>query len=323
MKFSKSLPCFSAFTVLLGLAAPATAQTAPGKANGTAAAASAPTPASASESAPSVPPPVTEAAPKPTCRLGVHSGIPEEDASTAASLVCREVEKKPAAGHHYRVDLDRLGTVVYLTLTDEDATGNAASRRMQLAAIEETGDAAPRLADALLNGTSVAQTQRTDNLTETEARAPLRKSGSLQIGVGVMGVYAPSVPTLAPGFELSLRYDTPRWVAHSTLRYAAHIENDDEGNDEGLRVFDWGVGARYMLSTEDFSPFIGGGLAYMAVQRDTHSQNGLGAFGEVGVEMLRLHRNRLGAALRADAPLFSVSNRYVMPLSLAVTFTFN
>jgi hypothetical protein len=38
--------------------------------------------------------------------------------------------------------------------------------------------------------------------------------------------------------------------------------------------------------------------------------------------MLRLHKSRLGAALRADAPLFSVSDRYVLPLSLAVSFTF-
>ena len=313
-----------------GVAVPALAQseTAPAAAPATApAAAPATAPAAAPESptpAPSVPAAASEAAPTPACRLGAHSGIPEEDAETVTSLVCRELAGKPAAAnHHYRVDLDALGSSVYLTLTDEEGVGNSASRRMRLNNIEEAGDAAPRVADSLLSGKSLSETQQVGNLTEAETRAPLHKAGSLQVGVGVLGAYAPGVSTLAPGFELSLRYDTPSWVAHSTLRYAAHITSDGDGADEGLRMFDWGVGARYMLSKEDFAPFVGAGLAYMAVQRNAHSENGLGAFAEVGVEMLRLHKNHLGAALRADAPLFSVSNRYVMPLTLAITLSFD
>jgi hypothetical protein len=272
---------------------------------------------------PSVPAPAAEAAPKPGCRLATHSGIPEPDANTVASLICRELESKGATmTRRYRVELDALGNSVYLTLTDEDGSGTAASRRIRLNEIEEAFDAAPRLVDALLSGKNVTETERVGNLTDAEARAPLRKSGTLQVGVGAMGVYAPGVSTLAPGFELSLRYDTPSWVTHSTLRYGAHVTSDGEGRDEGLRVFDWGVGARYMLTKQDIAPFIGAGLAYMAVQRDAHSENGLGAFAEAGIEMLRLHRNHFSAALRADAPMFSISKRYVLPLSLTVTATF-
>ncbi|MGC4095442.1 MAG: hypothetical protein QM756_47455 [Polyangiaceae bacterium] len=310
MTYSKTFIHLACFATCLATALPAAAQApeAPAQAS---------EPATAAATPPSVPPPASQAAPLPGCRLGNHAGIEEEDAATAATLVCREVEQRGApSGHHYRVDLDKLGSSVYVTLSDEDG-GSSASRRLRLTSIEETGDAAPRLAEALLTNKTLSQTSRVGNLTEAEARAPLRKSGALQGSVGVLGVYAPGVPTLAPGFELSLRYDTPSWVAHTTLRYAAHFNGD-----EGLRAFDWGVGGRYMLSDTDFSPFVGGGLAFMAIERNLDSQSGLGAFGEIGVEALRLHKSRLGVALRADAPLFSVANRYVMPLSLAATFTF-
>lgn len=309
--------CVSVCTFVLGLAAPAAAQE------------PAPSPPSAASEAgvaptPLVPPAANEAAPVPACRLGAHAGTRDEDAATVASLVCRELEGKPAAqGHHYRVDLDALGASTFLTLTDEDQSGSAGVRRMRLRSIEEAADGAPRIASAMLSGKSVGETERLGNLTEVEARAPLHKAGSFKVEVGVMGVYAPSVATLAPGLELGLRYDTPSWVAHMSLRYAAHVESNDELEDEGLRLFDWGVGARYMLGQQDVAPFVGAGLAFMALQRNTHSESGLGAFGEVGLEMLRLHKNHLGVALRADAPMFTVSSRYVMPLSLAVSMTFD
>lgn len=321
--------CVSVCTLVLGLAAPAAAQEpAPNRAGAASEASVAPAPvvppAANAVPAPVVPPAANEAAPVPTCRLGVHAGTRDEDAVTVASLVCRELEGKPAAqGHHYRVDLDALGASTFLTLTDEDQTGSAGVRRMQLRSIEEAADGAPRIASAMLSGKSVGETERVGNLTEVEARAPLHKAGSFKVGVGVLGVYAPSVATLAPGFELGLRYDTPTWVAHTSLRYAAHVGSDERGEDEGLRLFDWGVGARYMLGQQDVAPFVGAGLAFMAVQRNTHSENGLGAFGEVGLEMLRLHKNHVGVALRADAPMFAVSSRYVMPLSLAVSMTFD
>ncbi|HET9934370.1 MAG TPA: hypothetical protein VFQ35_26890, partial [Polyangiaceae bacterium] len=220
----------------------------------------APASSAASPPAPAVPPPASEAAPTPPCRLGVHAGTRDEDAATVGSLVCRELEGKAGTqGHHYRVDLDSLGSSVFLTLTDEDQPSSAGVRRMRLASIEEAADAAPRLVSALLSGKSVGDTERVGNLTGVEAQAPLQKSGSLQVGVGVLGVYAPSVSTLAPGFELGLRYDTPSWVAHTSLRYAAHLDRNSQGENEGLRVFDWGVGARYMLSKQDIAPFVGGG----------------------------------------------------------------
>ena len=317
MHLKSRIVSLSVCSFALALTAPAAAQEpAPAPPNAGADESSSP--------APVVPPPASQAAPTPACRVGAHAGTRDEDAATVASLVCRELESKPGAqGHHYRVDLDALGSSVFLTLTDEDQASSSGVRRMRLSSIEEAADAAPRIASAMLSGKSVGDTERVGNLTEVEARAPLHKSGSLQVGVGVMGVYAPSVATLAPGFELSLRYDTPSWVAHTSLRYAAHVGSNEQGQDEGLRLFDWGVGARYMLTKEDAAPFIGGGLAFMAIQRNTHDENGLGAFGEVGLEMLRLHRNHVGLALRADAPLFAVSSRYVMPLSLAVSMTFD
>ena len=271
-------------------------------------------PPNAAPEAPLIPP-AAPTRPAERCALGGHAGVPDEDAQTAAELVCREVARGRApSDHHYRVDLDRLGNAVFLSLTDETSQ---ASRRMRLTGIEETVEAAPRITEALLKNKDVKETQRADNLLDAETRAPLRKSGSVLFGMGVVGAYAPGVPVLAPGLELSLRYDTTHWVAHSTLRAAGQSSGSDK-----LSLFNWGVGARYMFGNGDLAPFAGAGVAFMAVERNSPSNTGLGAFAELGMEALRMHRNHFGLALRADAPAFMVGDEYTVPLSLTAHVTF-
>ena len=92
---------------------------------------------------------------------------------------------------------------------------------------------------------------------------------------------------------------------------------DDSHNRErsaGYGAFH--LGGRYFLSDGNTSAFVGGGLAYtnMDVTRDEPERyeslegSGLSAYGEVGVELLRLHSSRLAFDLRFETPFYMLKN---------------
>lgn len=266
------------------------------------------------------------------CRLGAHAGIDENDAETAASLVCREIET--TASHSkltYRVDLDKLGSVIFVTLTSESGTQSLDARRAKLDKIEDVAIAAPHLATALTQSKSLKETEKVGNLTTADAAAPIRKYGQFQFGAGVLAGFAPGINSISPGIQAALRYDTPTWVLSSQLRLGW-----DTGDYKGMNFFQIGVGPAYMLSLEDTSLFVGGGMAILGITHKTldagamgssygnsYSNSGVGVYAEVGVEMMRLHRNRLNASLRADLPAFTVNGDYLVPLSLTTSFVFD
>ena len=75
------------------------------------------------------------------------------------------------------------------------------------------------------------------------------------------------------------------------------------------------MGGRYFTSESDVSPFIGGGFAwsYLNLTDNVHNDfdgnhNGLGAYGELGVEIGRTHHTHLAFGARLDAPFYSLNN---------------
>jgi hypothetical protein len=264
--------------------------------------------------------------------LGEAAGFSKADAKTAASLVCRELPTEATKStNSYRVDLDKLGRNLYLSLSVESNETTVDSRRIRLEQIEDVPTVAPRLVDALIHNKSLKDTERFGNLTAAEAATPVRKDGRVQVGGGVLGAAAPGLSTLSPGLELALRYDTPNWVVGGQLRFAWGVGNGDEFNMVQL-----GVGPRYMLTTSDTSLFIGGGMAIEYLGKTTEvadgsggryrtdqGNGGVGVYGEIGVEVMRLHHKRLNVALRTDAPLFSVADSYLVPISLTTSFLFD
>lgn len=282
------------------------------------------------------------------CFLGTHAGIPDADAQTAASIVCSELSKHAAQpGASYRVGLGKLGAVVILSLTMESAPGVIQEhKQLQLSGIEEVAVAAPRIVDALVNGTPVAQTQKVDNVVGEEARTPKKKPGSAHFAAGLIGVLPPlsqgAAP--APGIDLALHYETTSFAAGVGLRGAGGKPDKTE-----LGYFALTVGGRYYLSDADIAPYVGGGVAWswLSVHGDGFNgdKSGLGAFGEVGIEALRSHRSHLTLGLRADLPFYSLhgtsvsstgasdgyggysysttsTSLYYVPLTVALTFTF-
>src|SRR5262249_19805538 len=116
----------------------------------------------------------------PACRLGEHAGIDEPSAQTATQVVCDAIQHAGASpGERYRVTLGRLGSIVVLGVEQEGGTVGSTvdSRHMRLQGIEEVTVAAPRIAESLVRGTPLPETEKVDNLVGEETRQPKSKPG--------------------------------------------------------------------------------------------------------------------------------------------------
>ena len=291
------------------------------------------------------------------CGLEESRGVPEPDAGTAARVVCDQLGQASGRRGAFGVTLATLGKVVLLTVRREEP---AASVTVQLEGLEEIQAASQRVADALVHGLAFSATQRVDNLLEGETRPARAKKGSVKFSAGVADVESPGNGARAAGFSLGLLYATPRFALPAEMRFAW----DDSGPGEPrLDLFSFSVGGRGYLSKRDVSPFVGGGLGVLRLHasEDPYTPTGSTAgtyfygerFGvapyiEAGVEMLRLHRGRIGLQVRADLPLWSLDSpamevyvpwdgrgpypdtattypaesRYVVPVSIGVTVAF-
>lgn len=282
------------------------------------------------------------------CSAGQTAGVPADDADTAVAIVCGEVRRAAgAAGGSYRVDLRPLGHALVLTLSRE---APADSRTLRLDSIEELPVAAPRLAEALVQGLPLEATRRVDNLVVSETRyTPLRK-GSLKptlgvVGLGTLGHRA----SVGAGFALGLEYVTPRFAIPGELRWAGGGGQGAEASASALSI---STGGRWYTSSRDVSPFVGAGLGWLLLEAHEDmtlgqrgffgTADGLAPYLEGGVELLRLHRARLRASLRADLPTRQVRDfgycdwdpqtracapqtrpeRYVVPLTFGLSVSF-
>jgi hypothetical protein len=289
------------------------------------------------------------------CSLGSHADVDDADARTAADIVCAEVARRGMhAGAHYRVGLGKLGHTVVLSLSMETAPGVIAEhRQLEISGLEEVPVAAPRLVDAVNRGEAIEETQRVGNVVDGETQAPLTKKGTVHFDIGVLAVQPFLAKygwtgTPAPGMEMAIHYERNNFATGVGLRVAGNSASDHNGSSVGFVGL--AVGGRYYLTDTDIAPFIGGGLVLSYEQVTTKGWDpfgasgvGVGAFGEIGVTMLRTHHSHLSLGLRADVPFYqltespgptvscsglcvggaeSPSPLYAVPISVAATFTF-
>jgi len=276
------------------------------------------------------------------CLIGDHPGIPESDAQTAALLVCDELRKQgisitdpvyeaPVSVNAYRVVLRRLGEKIIVRLSHENPIGTIiAERQLTLANIEEMIPAAPRLVNALVHDKPIDATVDMETVTEQEARELRKISGESLWHIGILGTFVPGTDVAAePGYGWGWSYETPSYAVGSDLRFAiSGIEDDYEDDSDTFGYFSWGIGGRYFLNKQNISPYVGGGLAIIAVgyeenYYDSEGDIGLGAYGAVGVEALRLTQSRLNLELRIDRPFFSLPNQDIMPITFGISFSRN
>ena len=276
------------------------------------------------------------------CLIGDHPGIPESDAQTAALLVCDALRKQgisitdpvyeaPASANVYRVVLRRLGEKIIVRLSHENPIGTIiVEQQLTLANIEEMIPAAPRLVDALVHNKPIDDTVDMETVTEQEARELRKISGESLWHLEIFGTFVPGTDIAAdPGYGWGWSYQTPSYAVGSDLRFAlSGIENDYEDDSDIFGYFSWGIGGRYFLNKQNISPYLGGGLAIIAVgyeeaYYDSEGDFGLGAYGVVGVEALRLTQSRLNLEMRIDRPFFSLPNQDIMPITIGISFSRN
>lgn len=326
-------------------------------------AALAPTPALADEAAaeatdaPAAPPapapaPVVEQPPPPAAATGTtcltfNNGLDAASAATGGQIVCDEIRAQGVAlvaagtpsASAYRVHFDRLGAQLVVRVTYEAPLGTVKrSRRITVNGVEQVPVVAPRIARAIVQDESLESTQRVDNLVGEETRKYEKKSGEFLWGLGIVGTSAPTENRwMSPGVEFMGYYETPEYGYGFSLRTAIGA------GDKALRAASAGVGGRYFLSSGDTSAFVGGGLevGYLDLEvGDSDSGepslwgSGISAFGELGVETMRLHSSRMIVGVRVEAPFYSVKqrsydygaapaseeSRWVLPVSVSATY---
>jgi hypothetical protein len=301
--------------------------------------------------------PAPAAAPSPTCRLGDHEGFDEADARTASRLVCAEVAHAgAAAGTHYRVALGKLGSATILSVAREGETpgSTADSREMRLQNIEEVMVAAPRIAEAIVKGLPLSETEKVDNIVGAETRQPKSKGGTTHFALGLVGLLPPLDRGLTPaaGLDLDVHYETSsqQFEVGGSMRFGG---GNGGSNNPAIcnAFFIFSVGGRWYSADTDVSPYLGGGLSWSVLNlslpaQGTYDSNGLGAYVDAGVQILRTHHAHLAFGARLDLPFFSVrsqnnyyysgysptpgtpqpapapSSIYYAPLSLEIRLTF-
>ena len=299
-------------------------------------------------------PTVAQADAPAVCLIGDHPGIPESDAQTAALLVCDELRKQgisvtdpvyeaPASANAYRVVLRRLGEKIFVRLSQEKPIGTIIiERQLTLANIEEMIPAAPRLVDALVHNKPIDDTVDMETVTEQEARELRKISGESLWHIGILGTFIPGTDIAAePGYEWGWSYQTPSYAVGTEFR--ASGSDGDEDSDE-FSFFAWSIGGRYFFNKRNISPYVGGGFAIINTsyeakvkgpvrnqssfssndwEYDDDSDSGLGAYGVVGIEALRLTESRLKLELRIDRPFFTLDSQDIMPITFGISFSRN
>jgi hypothetical protein len=286
----------------------------------------------------------------PPCRLAEHAGIDEADAQTAGQIVCAQMAHAGASpADHYRVSIGKLGTIFILSVSREGSTMGSTvdSREMRLQGIEEVEIAAPRIAESLVHGTPLPETEKVDNLVGGETRQPKTKPGKTHFALGLAGVFPPLDQGLgpAPGVIFDVHYETGE--GKFELGGSFRTGGGSTGNGQPNMTFvNFSVGGRYFTSDADLSPYFGGGLSYEYLNLTLPGENlagdhgGLGAYVDAGAEILRTHHTHLALGGRLDLPFFTLdthsttgaspgvsaaaskSSFYYAPLSLELRLTF-
>ena len=291
--------------------------------------------------------------------IGDYQDLNEVDAQSAALLFAQELRKQsisvsdpvfeaPPAANVYRVAFSRLGEKIQVRLTHENPVGTIViERHLWITNIEEIITAAPRLVDALLHEKSIGSTIDMESVTEHEARVLNKMTGESLWHIGFLGLYVPGTDIFgAAALEFGWSYEAPSYAVGTQFRFRYQEEEDlFEAEGDLFSFFSWSIGGRYFLNKKNISPYVGGGLALIGVnfetktgvrkesdwlgweewvdEYDSEGANGLGAYGTVGIEFLRLSRSRLNLELRVERPFFNLPSRDVMPITLGVFYSMN
>jgi len=254
------------------------------------------------------------------CLLKEAGGVSAVEAGTAVGLICDDLRRESGGRGAFEISLAALGSLVNVTATRLD-TGESISVRAE--GLEEVPLASARIAEALVRHRTFAATQRVDNLLQEETREARVKRGSVKFTLGVADLESIGHGARGAGFSLGLMYASPRFALPAEMRFAW---DSPEYGEPGMSLFSVSVGGRGYLSKRDVSPFVGAGLGLLRLDATEGEYPysggpssgyfqaewfGLAPYVEAGVEVLRLHRGRIGLHVRADFPLASLQSQEI------------
>lgn len=140
-----------------------------------------------------------------------------------------------------------------------------------------------RLAEGLASSRPAASLATIDTVTEREARPPRRipaaKNVGLRLGTSSFLDRPGGGSSQLTGVGVFWLYDARSYLAEATIDWHA-------GEGDGL--FELGLGVYYPFSRRNVTPYVGGGLGYVAVNIDEETKSGLGARGAAGLLLGRL-----------------------------------
>jgi hypothetical protein len=281
-----------------------------------------------------------------TCSLGDHPGVDEAEAKTAADIICHDLAKRGATNTSHEVRFGKLGGRTLVTLASRSGNEYDESRTF-INGLDEIDVAGPRLVASLVEGKPMNETRTVDNVLANEQRAPKQAQGSVFCTMAMYGQSSLGEASAASGgFDLGIGYRAGRLGLSADGRLGGVGSSDNKISGGSLDV-----GGRFYITDSDVSPFVGGGfeLSYTNISQPyggTYngdlSGSGAGAFGTVGVEMLRTHHMGFVAAGRIDTPFYSLDGQrsvtsanansdyasrkvstYAMPISLTVGLIFH
>lgn len=216
------------------------------------------------------------------------------------------------------MDVERLGRAGLVRLTREAPAGTVvATQQVVVNRIDEILVIAPRIVAAVLYGRPMEDTAEVDNLAGNETRKYEKKHGEYRWDIGLASISAPGHGAyMGAGFITGIAYETPAFALGAWVHWSKAESGDDKTEMTALSI-----GGRYFFTRSSVSPFVGTGLAMSSLSLEARAadngpasnvdNSGMGTYGEVGVEMFRLHSARLSLGLRFDFPFFTLKgHRY-------------
>ncbi len=165
----------------------------------------------------------------------------------------------------------------------------------------------------MVHGTVIEDVDAPPQGAPEPARPPTQPSAKVHFALGMVGQFPPldRSATPAAGADLELHAEMSSYEIVTSFRFGG----DDSDDSVGIVFLEFSMGGRYFTSDGDFSPYIGGGFAwsYLDLTDNVHndfsgSHTGLGAYGEMGLEIGRSRHTHLAFGARLDVPFYSLNN---------------
>ena len=222
----------------------------------------------------------------------------------------REVLEESDVRRVFVLTVRRLGRKVVVALTERGGPILEATRseRMSASRVEELDLVIPRLVGAVLARAPVEEGATVATVTDEEGREWRKKYGEFLWGVGLpVGVALRSGSEFAYGAAARGSYE----MEHARLDLA--LVSQFSGGDEDLAYLNLAIEAYYLFSTENVSPYLGGGFGYgfSRIDSDEVEDRSQGVILNVGggVEFFRLYEVRLLVDAKVGFPTYELHDR--------------